>query len=105
MAIAHPGIKGKLPGLATYYLCDPEQTTNLSKLSDLSFLLYKIRLLLSTSRLRELNEVLHEEHLDPKHSKSSVNVISCFNYNLIGFCCCCCCCDFIFSFFIFYFIF
>ena len=83
MAIAHPGIKGKLPGLATYYLCDPKQTTNLSKLSGLSFLLYKIRLLLSTSRLGELIEVLHEEHLDPKHSKSSVNVISCLNYNLI----------------------
>lgn len=34
--------------------------------------------------LRQLNEILHEEHLDTSHRKSSMSVISCcFNYNLI----------------------
>lgn len=56
------GSEGKLPGLTSQWqLCDPEQTADLSKLSDLCHRLYKVRLLVPTSRLGELDEVIQEE--------------------------------------------
>lgn len=57
----------------------------LNKLPDFSFHLYKISLLVFTSRVGELDKIIHEEQLDPSHSKSLM-IVHCyyFNYNLIG---------------------
>lgn len=75
----------RLWGQADHLLALWPWTVNLNKLFDFSFHLYKISLLVFTSRLGGLDKIIHEKQLDLSHSKSLM-IANCyyFNYSLIG---------------------